>query len=869
VGEDTRGEKLSRRNLLKSGAIAGGGAALSGGLWKSQAIHAAENQDAKQSVEPPFQFRAMLELLHHPYYHQSQGNIGAANRFWDKTGWENALRKDREEGYNVIIWFVDPWLRHLWPDFMIRNQAYPEARELTDQQADDIIAHLNWVFDKAHELGLQNIIFNHCIFVPLPFAVAHGLDQLPDATPTVARYGRGPNWGVRNELTRAYTQAAITELFQTYPSLDGMVSPMGETLPGKRSTWFAEAIVPGLEGSGRNPLFILHWWLMPFEDFMADIVKPNLYDNVMLMIEYNGEVIDDPRTYPILLRWAEESGWPTIMEVVKANTDGDYFPNDSPKYAYDTLHYYRKIDNCVGSYLQVSGRDDQGHLYRKAFGYYSENDVPYSDEPWLAELESKFGNRGAAERFLRALDASFRIQPEMTTIAWAAFDIQPPRRLTLRYWHWIDNNPRFSYYPSPARGAEVIAIRHYAQMIALRSDGENFRNNNGSDYTIPPYQQNLIWEHIDFPVTPEDHMKKIKELGQICENEASIGRTLATANQAEAESIYRYMHAYRMLTEFYELKVLTAISALIYHYNEDPAEKVRAESLADQTLASYETAINYVWNNIDNRQGNIRGSWHNENLTLPQLIEAERTDRQQLPILFNWPAGPVTEPADFFEDWNLGSIDSAKWLVSRLGTSRCELEHLGGGDYAIFTLGGTDNNFEHGAHFHSKRSFPRGQNLRCTFKAWGDPSKTSWLGAFPSAAMIAGPWRNSNNDFAYNDQEACVSLWQHQPLRFSQVEWNDGHIMTSAFNNAWVAATSKAKAVTIRVWLGNDIGAKCEWTTDGTNWIEELDTRGASDHAEVFLGFSTYGGAVFIDDILVENDLSGQVPSDRSIFKLH
>ena len=318
---------ITRRDLLKSGAIATATVAMAG---KNPYVHAGEASIASkpQSTEEPFAFRAILELVHQPYYHEAQGNTGAVQQFWDRPGWEAALRKNRDEGYNAIIYFVDPWLRHLWQDFMIRNEAYPEAREFTQQQVEDVIDQMNWIFDKAHELGLQNFIFNHCVYVPMPFAVHHGLDQLPDNTPQVASYGRGGNWGVRNELTRAYTQAAITELFQVYPNLDGMVSPLGETLPGKRSTWFGEAIVPGLQGSGRNPLFILNWWMLPFDDFMEDIVEPNLYDNVMLLIEYNGEVIDDPRTYPILLRWSEQSGWPTIMAVIKANTDGDWFPHD-------------------------------------------------------------------------------------------------------------------------------------------------------------------------------------------------------------------------------------------------------------------------------------------------------------------------------------------------------------------------------------------------------------------------------------------------------------------------------------------------------------------------------------------------------------
>ena len=90
------------------------------------------------------------------------------------------------------------------------------------------------------------------------FARAHGMDEdMPESESVDWRHNMketmGAQYGVRNEWTRAYTEAAIAELFQIYEDLDGLNGGMAESLPGKKSSWFAEAVVPGLQRSGRKP----------------------------------------------------------------------------------------------------------------------------------------------------------------------------------------------------------------------------------------------------------------------------------------------------------------------------------------------------------------------------------------------------------------------------------------------------------------------------------------------------------------------------------------------------------------------------------------------------------------------------------------
>ena len=123
--------------------------------------------------------------------------------------------------------------------FLIRHRTFPEARELTPEQSERIIEHVSWLFRRGKELGLENFVFSHFVTTTPAFARAHGLDrELPLSSSVDYRHnlsGRA-HIGVRNELTRAFTKAAVAELFQTNPDLDGSIGGMGEALPGKRST---------------------------------------------------------------------------------------------------------------------------------------------------------------------------------------------------------------------------------------------------------------------------------------------------------------------------------------------------------------------------------------------------------------------------------------------------------------------------------------------------------------------------------------------------------------------------------------------------------------------------------------------------------
>jgi hypothetical protein len=269
-------------------------------------------QAERPAVVPPtgrFELRIGVETLRNPYWYEDQGRTGEARRFWDKSEWDRILRGWAQERSSAILYWIEPWNKHGWQTFLICHRQFPEARDLSAQQSDRSIEHVNWIFHRAHELGLKNLLFNYAIVTTPSFAKAHRLEGLPISSTVGFRHRleqMGPHFGVRNEQTRSFTAAALVELFATYPDLDGLNGAMGEAVPGKRSTWYKEAIVPGLKRTGRNPIFLVSSWIQPFEDFREDIAPRSVYGNTWLSLHSNGEMFTDAKPYPTYVRWLDK-----------------------------------------------------------------------------------------------------------------------------------------------------------------------------------------------------------------------------------------------------------------------------------------------------------------------------------------------------------------------------------------------------------------------------------------------------------------------------------------------------------------------------------------------------------------------------------
>ena len=323
-----------------------------------------------------------------------------------------------------------------------------------------------------------------------------------------------------------------------------------------------------------------------------------------------------------------------MMGIHLHNYEGG-FPFNSPKLAYEMMKQFKEVENCVCFSAQLS--DNPNYLFRQALGYYGTHlDERYSDEPWVAILERRFGDREAARHILNAYNISAWICPEVCAQFWHNTDGYQGRHLHLSYFFFTDQDPRYAgWYTSPSRGTDLNPVRRYAQIVAKY--GSRYRDNSGGDYTRPPYAQQMIMGPADYQRTPEAQMRKVRRLGEESLKEAELALKAVKEGRDEATMIYNYMKGYKLLTDYYEQKVLAGISALIYAFGGPKGEKFQAEQLADKAVQFYQTAINFIWENIDKRSGNITSQWQGKRMTLPQLVEYEKTEREQLPSLFHWP----------------------------------------------------------------------------------------------------------------------------------------------------------------------------------------------------------------------------------------
>jgi hypothetical protein len=591
--------------------------------------------------------RIGVETLRNPFWYAENGFTEEAKQFWDKDRWNRVLRGWADEDFNYLLYWVEPWTKHAWQTFLVAHKDHPEARELATQQTARITEHVAWIFGRAHQLGLKNLLSCYFIVTTPAFAKAHGMDKdLPVSAGVDFRHNlkeTGHHFGVRNEATRSFTESAIAELFETYKDLDRLYGGMGEAVPGKRSTWYREAVAPGLKRCGRNPIFLAATWMQPLDDFLEDIAPKAVYPNTWLAVQSNPEVFTDARPYPSSVRWLESAALPAVIEAMHHNFEAG-FPFNSPKLAWEVVRECRRYETCDGILARFS-RDHPDSLMRRALACYARNDVPYADDLWLDILEDRYGDRAAARHFLKAYDASARITPEVSALASVPHDLGVSRQLLLRYSYWTDEDPRWSYLASPSRAGVLLSLQHYAKVVARL--GDQFRDNSGSDFARNrehPGAQELTWGLGDYPVTREAQMRKVRRLGAICASETEEALKCVKKNHASARGVADYMKAYKLLTDYYEAKGLAARSALIYAFGGPDSDRREAERLGDEALERYGAAINFIWEAIDRKTGTIKGRWlDGKSLTLPELIERERRERASLPVLFAWTKCPTAD----------------------------------------------------------------------------------------------------------------------------------------------------------------------------------------------------------------------------------
>ena len=183
----------------------------------------------------------------------------------------------------------------------------------------------------------------------------------------------------------------------------------------------------------------------------------------------------------------------------------------------------------------------------------------------------------------------------------------------------------------------MVPIRHYAAMLAL--DSERF-SGNGSELERPPFYQHPVWGSEGgsvYDVTPIEHMQSVRRLGERCHSEVEEALKRATKGLDSLRETRDVMKGIALLSIYYEKKVNAAVAALVYSQSGRRVDRERAEILADEALASYLAAAEFMHLRLDPYYQRIAGTPLLEaGVPLPELIAEERRDREQVGEIFGW-----------------------------------------------------------------------------------------------------------------------------------------------------------------------------------------------------------------------------------------
>lgn len=253
------------------------------------------------------------------------------------------------------------------------------------------------------------------------------------------------------------------------------------------------------------------------------------------------------------------------------------------------------------------------------------------------------------------------------------------------------------------------------------------------------------------------------------------------------------------------------------------------------------------------------------------------------------PATPTPPGVALFEDWETGVVDREKWDL-RVDSGNCLASVLDvsgdGSDHALALWIGPKP-LHWPIAVKSKLGFKRSSAPEMTALIWGDPTRTDGTYTYPKGMGWLLGFHNEPGakPWIWDHLEAVLDDWLapnygNTRLRFTQApdrslfaRGNGGPQLPDRFTEALERATSKARAVRIRIRLGEQQGASFAWQAPGSDtWVEEMDTRGVSGGTaeDVGIGFGPASACVFVDDIVVTGEASDMydgIPHDYPRFR--
>src|SRR4051812_2748988 len=58
---------------------------------------------------PALELRVGVEQLRNPFWYEAKGHADEVREFWDRDHWERVLKGWADDGYNALLYWVEPW----------------------------------------------------------------------------------------------------------------------------------------------------------------------------------------------------------------------------------------------------------------------------------------------------------------------------------------------------------------------------------------------------------------------------------------------------------------------------------------------------------------------------------------------------------------------------------------------------------------------------------------------------------------------------------------------------------------------------------------------------------------------------------------
>lgn len=389
------------------------------------------------SYVPPFKIRAFMRWLPFrlgQHYMQESYEVGEHRFDWwwyDETWWTEMFQRLAYLRYNTFtLWNIHPF------PALIKYNKYPEAALFSEEETEKNIVNFRKVVSKGKAYGIRVVVKQYNSYYSPGLAKKHSLREL-----------RQDGWtGSLNELTRDYARYCLSELFRTYPEMEGFMFCMGEVNVDNYA-YVKETIIDELNKLNTKPFLIARLWGVSFPARMRELIQS--YKGEMFLAQKTSEErIIKPVVDSRFAQWKRDvpeakmiaqfgPGYaPGVNMVGQLFADPSFIRgtmNDLLQKDGSGVEYFTGFDNWsakkrVSPDFTEAEKDwlEVNWLGIEAAGKYSWNPAEeYEQEYWIERVQSHYGMHENGDVLLRAMRSATGIVPRVYCLFSPPYDGTP------------------------------------------------------------------------------------------------------------------------------------------------------------------------------------------------------------------------------------------------------------------------------------------------------------------------------------------------------------------------------------------------------------------------------------------------------------